>query len=100
MDKSDVAYLISITYTTDSIGQRIASEVSKMVYCRMRSVSQSEWFAAAQNNMKPQYEMTMLKQDYSGQTVVKYDNVKYSVYRTYVGTNDTISLYLEEKAGV
>lgn len=110
MDRSNVAYLIGATYTVDSIGQRTKTESYKKVYCNIRSVSGSEWFAGGQNGINPQYQVTMFKYDYNGELEVNIggsivNNVltggqRYAVYRTYEGRNDNIELYLERKAGV
>jgi len=100
MERSDVVNLIAVTYTSDSIGQQIAVETKKPVYCRVRSSSQSEWFQGAQNGLKPAYEITMFKYDYDGENIVEYNGKRYGVYRTYESKNEDISVYVEDKAGV
>ena len=42
----------------------------------------------------------MFAPDYNGETIAELNGVRYSVYRTYLGKNETIELYLERKAGV
>jgi hypothetical protein len=60
----------------------------------------SEWFEAGRNGIKPEYRLTMSQFDYDGQTEVIILGKRYGVYRTYIYKNDTIELYVEQKAGV
>lgn len=100
MDRSDVIYLISVTYTTDGIGQKVPTETRKQVFCKMRSVSQSEWFEAGRNGLKAELQATMFAYDYSGEEICEYNGKRYGVYRTYFRGTDEIELYLERKAGL
>lgn len=100
MDKSRVLTLIGVTYTADSIGQQIAEETSREVYCGVSSVSASEWFEAGRTGLKPEYRVTMFAPDYQGEQIAELDGVRYGIYRTYLGGNETIELYLERKVGV
>lgn len=100
MDRSNVVNLIAVTYAVDSIGQRVANETSRTVYCDIRNVSRSEWKDAGEMGFKPQYQITMFAPDYEGEEIAEINGTRYGVYRTYHGRNDTIELYLEEKAGI
>ena len=99
MDRSTVISLVGVTYQTDSIGQQVKTETTRDVYCNISSVSASEWFEGGRNGLNPQYRATMFRYDYEGELVAILNGVRYSVYRTYIGRNDTIELYLEKKAG-
>lgn len=100
MDKSRVLTLIRITYNVDEIGQRVPIETRRNVFCNISSVSASEFFDAGQAGLKPEYRAAMFVHDYGGEEIVELDGVRYGVYRTYIGRNETIELYLERKAGV
>lgn len=100
VDRSRILTLIGVTYTVDSIGQQIPEETPRDVYCGVSSVSASEWFEAGRAGLKPECRVTMFAPDYEGEEIAELDGVRYSVYRTYIGKNDTIELYLERKAGV
>lgn len=100
MDKSRVLTLIGVTYTADSIGQQIAEETPREVYCGVSSISASEWFEAGRVGLKPEYRVTMFAPDYQSEQIAELDGVRYGIYRTYLGGNETIELYLERKAGV
>ena len=99
MDRSQVIALVDVTYETDSIGQKIKVETLRDVFCNISSVSATEYFEGGRNGLNPQYRATMFRYDYNGELVVILNNARYSVYRTYIGRNDTIELYLEKKAG-
>lgn len=85
------------TQTSEGFPRHEAS--SKQVYADVKSISSAEFFRAGQDNIKPQYKMTIYSSEYEGEKIVKYENQTYSVYRTYQATNDFIELYVEQKAG-
>lgn len=100
MDKSKVLTLISETYIVDEIGQQIPQETRRDVFCNISSVSAAEWFEAGRSGLKPEYRATMFSYDYGHEKIVELDGVRYGVYRTYLGKNESIELYLESKVGV
>jgi len=99
MDRSSVCTLISETFAADTIGQMVATEKTKDVFCNVASVSQSEWFQGGQAGLKPEYKITMFAPDYDGQRIVKLNDVKYGVYRTYLRDDELLELYLERMVG-
>lgn len=100
MDKSSVLFLVSKSYKTDNLNQQIAVEKKRSVFCNISSVSASEWFEAGRNGVKAEYRATMFAPDYEGEQVAELNGVRYGIYRTYLGRNEEIELYLERKAGV
>lgn len=100
MDKSRVLTLIKTTYTVDEIGQQVPVETRRDAFCNVSSVSASELFGAGKAGLKPEYRATMFAPDYEREEIVELDGMRYGVYRTYLGRNETIELYLERKAGV
>lgn len=99
MDRSNVVTLISETYSADSIGQMVATEVERDVFCNVASVSQNEWFQGGQNGLNPEYQVTMFAPDYEGEKIVEFNGVRYGVYRTYMRQDELLELYLERKTG-
>lgn len=90
--------LISESFTTDAIGQRIPVETMREVWAHISSVSRSEWFQAGQNGMRPALVAVTPKANYADEKTVGIRGKRYSVYRTYFTyDSDTIELYLEEK---
>lgn len=100
MDKSRVLTLIGVTYAADSIGQLIPQETRRDVFCNLSSVSASEWFEAGRAGLNAKHRAIMFVHDYAGEELAELDGVRYGIYRTYLGRNETIELYLERKAGV
>lgn len=100
MDRSDVVSLIAQTFVQDEIGQEIAEETKRDVFCDVSSITRNEWFEAAKSGFQPQLRITMFRYDYQGERIVEYKDTRYAVYRTYESQKELIELYLEEQAGV
>lgn len=95
---TDVITLITQTITTDKYGNEEATETEKTVFCEVDSISQTEFFAAENTELNPEYKFTIFFGDYDGQALVKFNGARYSVYRTY-RTGDDLELYTERKIG-
>jgi len=105
---TDEITLISYTEEQDEIGNWVKSPTEMQAFCRIASVSQSEFFEAGRNGMKPICTATMRRCDYNGQTDVVLNGTPLHVYRTYVqiaraqhqaaSNPDMIELHLEETA--
>lgn len=95
---TDVITLITQAITTDKYGNEVATETEKTIFCEVDSVSQSEFFAAENTELNPEYRFTIFFGDYDGQSLVKFNGARYSVYRTY-RTGDDLELYTERKIG-
>lgn len=99
MDRSRVLSLISASYTADEIGQRVAVETSRDVFCNVQSVSRAEFYAGGEAGLRPSYVATVFRYDYDGEQVAELDGVRYSIYRTYERQDEQIELYLEPRKG-
>lgn len=99
LDRSDVVTLISKTKTQDDYGVWRTTENKKDVYAQVDSVTRQEFFEGGRNGLNPEFRFTMFRFDYEGETIAEYGGNRYSVYRTYIGRNDTIELYVERKGG-
>lgn len=95
---TDVIKLIERTITTDAYGNEVAAETKKTVMCEVESISQSEFYAAANTELDPEYRFVVFFGDYSGEEIVEYDGARYSIYRTY-RASDNLELYAERKIG-
>lgn len=100
MDRSNVLTLVDVSYITDALKQQIPQETTRNVFCNISSVSAQEFFDAGKAGLNPEWRVTMFAPDYNGETIAELNGKRYSVYRTYMGKNETIELYLERKAGV
>ena len=100
MDRSNVIYLISKTYAPNDFGQYEETKTERMVYCDVRSVTRDEWYEAGRQGFRPEFEFVMFRPDYHGENEVKFRDRYYSIYRTYVGRDEDIELYVQEIAGI
>lgn len=99
MNRNDVIYLVSESYEKNEYGVSAPVSSERMVFCRVDSVTMSEFFEGGRNGLNPEFRFIVFAYDYHGETVVKYKGKTYGVYRTYLGQEDTIELYAERKGG-
>lgn len=96
---TDVVTLVKQTITTDRFGNEIATESTRKLYCEVDSISQSEFYSAANTELNPEYRFSVFFGDYQGEEICVYKGTRYSIYRTY-RTGDYMELYAERKIGV
>lgn len=99
MDRSTPIYLVVETKTQNAIGEWISTEQLRKVYANVSSVSAAEFFNASQIGLAPEIRFTMFAPDYNGETIIEYMGNRYSVYRMYRATSDTMELYAQREAG-
>jgi len=99
MDRSETIKLLSVTKTQDAYGVWREVLTGRDVFCQVNSVTRSEFFEGGRNGLNPEFRMTMFVGDYKDEKTLIYKDKTYSVYRTYIGRNDTIELYVERKGG-
>lgn len=95
---SDVIKLIKQAITTDKYQREVATETSTNVFCEVNSITQTEFYAAANTELNPEYRFNVFFGDYNGESIVEYQSTRYSVYRTY-RNGDYMELYVERKIG-
>ena len=95
---TDVLTLVAQTVVTDVYGNEELTEKDRQIYCEVDSISQSEFYAAADTELNPEYRFTIFFGDYEGEKILKYHNVRYAIYRTY-RAGDNLELYAERKIG-
>jgi len=100
MDRSSVIYLVSNNKSQNELGIWVDNLTERKVFAEVSSVGQSEWFEGGRNGLNPEYRFRMFAYDYNGESLVKYNGVTYSIYRTYVDRNELIELYAEKREGV
>ena len=96
---TDVVTLVKQTITTDRFGNEIATESTRKLYCEVDSISQSEFYSAANTELNPEYRFSVFFGDYQGEEICIYKGTRYSIYRTY-RTGDYMELYAERKIGI
>ena len=98
MVTEDVIQLVSIEQTQNAYGVWEKTETTRQVFCKVSSVSQSEFFEAGRNGLNPEWRFVVFGADYGDEETVIYNNKRYGVYRTY-RDGDFIELYVERKGG-
>ena len=97
---ADVLTLISESYETDEIGQRLPAEpVSREIFVNGISVSRAEWFAAQNAGLDVEFAFQTPSVNYAGGQTAVYRDKKYVIYRTYERDGVT-ELYLARRGGV
>lgn len=100
MDRSIVVELIAEAYTVDALRQTVTTETAREVFAAIRSVSRTEWDAAGNQGLRPDFQITMFAPDYEGEKIVKLRGERYAIYRTYIRQDEMIELYVERQVGI
>lgn len=102
---SDRARLIASKVSYDEIGNTTKVETEKEVFCDVKKVGQNEFYKAQTTDLKPELQVVVWNDDYSGETEIcvtcsrlNIKNKRYYIYRSYSDEEKT-ELYLSEKIG-
>lgn len=80
----DVIKLGKSEIETDDYGVQFKKYTYKEIFASIKSVSQSEFYSAAQSGFKPELKFVISDYyDYDGEDRIIYDEKIYSVIRTY-----------------
>jgi len=87
--------------TYDTYGNEFLTYEPRDVYVYARSVYNSEFYRAAQIGLHPSITLTLTnREDYDGETFVKFEGKEYTVIRAdWAAQRDSLSLILEERTG-
>lgn len=99
MDRSSVIQLIGEEWTQDEYGINQKAETSRTVYADIKSVNRAEFFEGGRNGLNPEFVMTVFFADYHGESILEYNGMRYTIYRTYRARNDNLELYVERRHG-
>ena len=95
-----VLILVSKTRTQDDYGMWKETLTERQIFCQVESVTRAEFFDGGRNGLNPEFQFTVFAGDYNGETVCKYEDKQYGIYRTYrVPGTDYMELYAERKGG-
>lgn len=96
---NDIAYLCTSVITQDTYGNEVEEYTYRKIFVKPSSISQSEFYAAATAELKPNLKLTIADySDYNDEKYVKYEEVMYDVTRTY-RNGLYMELTLTEKIG-
>lgn len=99
MDRSTVIYLVREEFVQNEYGVLVPQTSKRKVFANVTSVTSAEWFEGGRNGLNPEYRMRVFSPDYEGEKVIEYNGIQYTIYRTYIGRNDTLELYVQRKMG-
>lgn len=96
----DIAKLVFEKYTgQDADGNAQHKRYYHEVFCKVRSVTQNEFYRAAEQDLHPDIVITVsTTADYNGEKMVAYNGKLYDVIRTY-WSGDEVELTLTERTG-
>lgn len=102
MEYTEVIYLLSNEIKEDDIGNMSSSDIStSKCYAKKQSVKSSEFYNAVAIGINPTVEFVIKRLNYSGETLLKYNNEVYSIIRTVDPKNKfDIVLVCSKKIGV
>ena len=95
----DVITLVALTITKDSLGIEVSTEALRNVFAEVESITQTEFYAARDAQIKPEFRFRVFFGDYKGEEILEYQKVRYAIYRTF-RSGDYMELYAERKVGV
>lgn len=96
----DVLTLLYSTRTQNALGVWETDLTEREVFCKVNSVTRSEFYQAGRNGLNPEFQATMFAGDYRGERTCKLHGKSYAIYRTYhVPGTDYIELYLQREGG-
>ena len=90
--------LIAENVTVNALRIEEVAETRREVLAEIESISQSEYFAAQDSDLNPEYRFRVFFADYSGEKIVEFEGERFAVYRTFRNF-DRVELYTERKVG-
>lgn len=93
--KHDVILLSRQQTGEDELLQPIFEEVRTKIACRKRTTTRSEFYQAAQADLKPSLVLEVHSFEYSQQTHLEFEGQRYQIIRTYEKGLDLLELTCE-----
>ena len=87
--------LLTIKNDVDDIGDVVETVTRNTIFCNEKSISQSEFYQAHAQGLKPQIKLVIKVSDYNKEQVVEYEGVRYRVLRTFKSSSEDIELVLD-----
>ena len=82
---------------TDSIGNPIVSNLDTEVWCADTPASQSEFYQAAQQHIRPEYVLVVNSDEYNGEEVAIFYGTQLTIYRNYARPDGFTELYCKRE---
>ncbi|HYE11359.1 MAG TPA: phage head closure protein [Patescibacteria group bacterium] len=91
----ELTLLGATSYTGDKIGNQIPIVEETTILCGVKSISQSEFYSAAQADLKPEVKLVIHPYEYDGQKKVRFEGITYKVLRTFEVNSEELELTCE-----
>lgn len=86
---NDLIKLISVTTTTDEVGDTVEVKTENEVFAEKKSIGQSEFYQAQTVGLKPEIKFVLSDYyDYSDEQTIIHDGKEFRVLRTYRTGNE------------
>jgi SPP1 family predicted phage head-tail adaptor len=95
----DVVTLITVTNSTNDIGNTIETSTTRQVFANKKSIRQSEFYQAQATGLKPEIAFEIRSLDYNNESKLSYNNKTYIIIRTYQKNEDFMELICEGIVG-
>ena len=95
-----VITLVKQEYSKNDFGAPIPVETSRDVFCSLKSVGRSDFYAAGQAGLALDHVFITDPVNYDGEQIIVYLGVRYEVTRTYQSSANTLEIYVGHKVGV
>lgn len=79
----DVVELVSVSYTTNDIGDAIQQETKRQVYANKKSIRQSEFYQAQATGLRPELMFEVRTEEYQGEPSLEHEGKQYNIIRVY-----------------
>lgn len=96
----DVVFLIAQEMFQDELYMQHSREIRRQIFCQVDSVKRTEFFAAGQSGLSPEFCFIVFPLDYAGETELEFHGKRYVVYRTFQRDADHLEIYVQRKGGV
>lgn len=95
-----VIKLIKKSITADELGYPVTTETARETFCRVESVTRSEYFQAGKAGLAPAHVFSVAAVEYEGEDELEYEGQRFGIYRTFRNGLDYMELYTEYKSGI
>ncbi|MFD1204015.1 phage head closure protein [Sporosarcina contaminans] len=87
--------LIEQFFEEDELGNQIPTVTRREVLCKKKSVGRTEFYSAANSDMRPEIVLVVHTYEYQGERKVEFEGHQYSVLRTYSENFEELELTCE-----
>lgn len=94
---NDVITLLKVESTRNEFGDIVQATRGRQVFCRIKSISQSEFYQASASGYKPSIKFQLSDcLEYQEEELAEYKGTMYRIIRTYTNEQDEIELVCQK----